>query len=257
MKKEYVSLGSISKKIFEDTDTIQTFKDFKSEILKRYKELMELFGIDHQIYKDKSENEYKIPKAIEPILLFFLKELKRNEVLKKIRKTKSKDSRLTQEMINFFYNTNMLSQQEKENALYELATTNKNLYDDISSVLLEDTKQDIENIKHSLKYDGNINFINFEERIMLIIMYKRKIKDLLEEITIAKEILDGKSLEEFTYNFDLKSFILENNIKEAIQEAELEVKARRSFVKENLTEKEMENIEEIMKSIDLKLNKRK
>lgn len=257
MKKEYVSLGSISKKIYEDTDTQQSFKDFKSEILKRYKEVMGLLNIDHEIYKDKSENEYKIPKTIEPALIFFLKELKKNEILKKIRKTKSKDDRLTQEMINFFYNTDMLCQQEKESALYELATTNKNLYDDISSVLLEDTKQDIENIRDSLKYDGNIEFVNFEERIMLIIKYKQKIKDLLEEITIAKEILDGKSLEEFTYNLNLDSFILENNIKEAMKEAEIELKDRKSFVKENLTEKEIQNIEEIIESIDLKFNKSK
>ncbi len=257
MKKEYVSLGSISKKIYKETDTVQTFENFKSEILKRYKEVMGLLNIDHDIYKDKDENEYKIPKTIEPALIFFLKELKRNEILKKIRKTKSKDDRLTQEMINFFYNTDMLSQKEKESALYELATTNKNLYDDISSVLLEDTKQDIENIRDSLKYYGNIEFVNFEERIMLIIKYKQKIKDLLEEITIAKEILDGKSLEEFTYNLNLDSFILENNIKEAMKEAEIELKDRKSFVKENLTEKEIQNIEEIIESIDLKFNKSK
>jgi len=257
MKKEYVSLGSISKKIYKETDTVQTFENFKSEILKRYKEVMGLLNIDHDIYKDKDENEYKIPKTIEPALIFFLKELKKNEILKKIRKTKSKDDRLTQEMINFFYNTDMLTQQEKESALYELATTNKNLYDDISSVLLEDTKQDIENIRDSLKYDGNIEFVNFEERIMLIIKYKQKIKDLLEEITIAKEILDGKSLEEFTYNLNLDSFILENNIKEAMKEAEIELKDRKSFVKENLTEKEIQNIEEIIESIDLKFNKSK
>lgn len=257
MKKEYVSLGSISKKIYKKTDTVQTFENFKSEILKRYKEVMGLLNIDHDIYKDKDENEYKIPKTIEPALIFFLKELKKNEILKKIRKTKSKDDRITQEMINFFYNTDILSQQEKESALYELATTNKNLYDNISSVLLEDTKQDIENIKDSLKYDGNIDFVNFEERIMLIIKYKQKIKDLLEEITIAKEILDAKSLEEFTYNLNLDSLILENNIKEAMKEAEIELKDRKSFVKENLTEKEIQNIEEIIESIDLKFNKSK
>ncbi|MEG0051386.1 MAG: hypothetical protein RR712_04335 [Terrisporobacter sp.] len=257
MKKEYVGLGSISKKIYKETDTVQTFENFKSEILKRYKEVMGLLNMDHEIYKDKDENEYKIPKTIEPALIFFLKELKKNEVLKKIRKTKSKDDRLTQEMINFFYNADMLSQQEKESALYELATTNKNLYDDISSVLLEDTKQDIENIKHSLRYDGNIDFVNFEERIMLIIKYKQKIKDLLDEITIAKEILDGKSLEELTYNFNLDSFILENNIKDAMLEAEIELRQRKSFVKESLTKEEINNIEEIMKSIDLKFNNRK
>lgn len=257
MKNKYVNLGSISKKIYEDTDTQQSFKDFKSEILKRYKEVMELLNINHEIYKDKSKNQYKIPKTIEPALIFFLKEFKRNEILKKIRKTKSKDDRLTQEMINFFYNTEILSQQEKESALYELAITNKSMYDNISSALLEDIKQDVENIRNYLKYDGNIDFVNFEERVMLIIKYKQKIKDLLEEITIAKEILDDKTLEEFTYNLSLDSFILENKVNDAIKEAETVLKERKSFKKEKLTEKEIQNIEEIMESIYLKFNKSK
>lgn len=259
MSNKYVSLRSIAKKIYcdSDTDTQQNFENFNSSISKKYQQIMKLLGIDHKIYKDSTKEGYNIPKTIEPILIFFFKELTKNKVLKEIKKTKPNDDRLTKEMIKFFYNTELLSQKEKESALYELATTNKNLYDNISSILLEDTKQDIENIKNLLKYDRSINFINFEERIMLIIKYKQKIKNLLDELIIAKEILDGKSLEDFTYNLNLESFILEEKIDSIIQEAEIELNDRKSFEKESLTEEEIKNVYEIVKSIDLKFNNRK
>ena len=44
--KDVVTLGSIAKKIYQYENTKQEYVDFRSEITKRYRELMKLLNLD-------------------------------------------------------------------------------------------------------------------------------------------------------------------------------------------------------------------
>ncbi len=86
---DYLTLRQIAKEIYElDTKTKQNFKDYYSEIVKRYKIVMDLLGLDKDMYKGEDTENYNIPIELKSILLFFLSELKSNKLLKNLTKQK-------------------------------------------------------------------------------------------------------------------------------------------------------------------------
>ena len=251
--KDVVTLGSIAKKIYQYENTKQEYVDFRSEITKRYREFMKLLNLDIEDYKNKEKNEYEIPKSVEPIFLYVLKEFRKNKVLKNMRKKRSKDNEVTEDTIKFIYSTEMLTIEEKKNALFELVTLNKNLFNYMSNVILNDIELEIDEIRESLNYTAKncFKFINFQERIMLLIIYSLKMKDLLKELDAVKDILDADNIsliekidnENISEHTNLISYSdIEKKVKKAIEEVEKLNNCQES----KLTQEQIDHLNKLM-----------
>lgn len=123
----------------------------------------------------------------------------------------------------------------------------------MSNVILNDIELEIDEIRESLNYTAKncFKFINFQERIMLLIIYSLKMKDLLKELDAVKDILDADNIsliekidnENISKHTNLISYSdIEKKVKKAIEEVEKLNNCQES----KLTQEQIDHLNKLM-----------
>lgn len=281
---EYITLRQLAKILFDnkkkdenmnkvksdyELSEKEKFDNYYSDICTKYKKIMDLVGMDYETYKN--DKNYNIPIELKPFFIFFLSEITKNPILKNLTKQKrsqhkeykseserigyilrpdykgTKNEEIKNEFIKFIIDTDLIDEDEKYQYLLTLSVEKNDIYEITCMHLLENVVSKVRNLQEKISYSDNVNLINLKERIILVKEYSKKIDDLIEEIDIAKDILDAEN-QDIILGISEDRDIYEK-VKYCVRESEKEMNDRKANIKnkQSVDEDKRREIREFLK----------
>lgn len=282
MDEKYVNIHEIVNKINEKNN-FELIKYNKASDY--FSELMEMIGADKNLYlKDISKKTlgYKIPVELEPLLIFFFTNWTSNDAIKilrrefnKSKKTKIEDNKnrynneiynLKKEFMRFIIDNKELDEKQTIDSIITLSQSNLEIYEIYKDSILDEILDSMNKMSKELSYKNNdVNFININERMYLLGIYKEKFKDMLEELKIAKDNLDSSNIdiikESCLYDVNDKESNSDDEkndqiqrINDIVNSAEISLKEEKNTITNKLDKDELKRIGKEIESIKLARN---